>query len=168
MRFVPKGERTAWHEKAMATSRDGDLAALIGLWLATLETSRLVERLRVASDAEIEALSHYTSEPAANHLARKHPDVAAKLYRAMGMRIVNKKKSKYYDAALRHLEQAKQCYMKTGLADSWNAVVDQVRREHHRKTAFISRFEQIVAGAKRRPERFLVRARKRWNPGRGR
>ena len=77
-------------------------------------------------------------------------------------------RTEIYDAALRHLEQPKQCYMKAGLADSWNAVVDQVRREHHRKTAFISRFEQIVAGAKRRPERFLVRARKRGNPGRGR
>ncbi|MBK5291337.1 MAG: hypothetical protein JJE04_06660 [Acidobacteriia bacterium] len=33
IRFVPKAERGAWHEKAMVASEQGDLASLIDLWL---------------------------------------------------------------------------------------------------------------------------------------
>ncbi|MGH8613867.1 MAG: hypothetical protein ACREYF_18060, partial [Gammaproteobacteria bacterium] len=63
MRFVPKGERHAWHAKAMEASDRADLGALIELWLETKEIDRLVERLRRAKDAELEALSHYMTEP---------------------------------------------------------------------------------------------------------
>jgi hypothetical protein len=64
------------------------------------EIDRLVVRLRTAPHQELESLSHYMIEPAAKKLARLHPDIAAKVYRALGMRILNAKKSKYYDAAL--------------------------------------------------------------------
>jgi hypothetical protein len=73
IRYVPKSERGSWHEKAMAASEQGDLASLIELWLGVKETERLVERLNRVSDAELEGLSHYVTEPAAKHLARTHP-----------------------------------------------------------------------------------------------
>lgn len=90
MRFAPKTERAAWHAKAIDAAERADLGSLIELLLKTKEIERLVERLRTATDAEIETLSHYRTEPAAKRLAKSHPDVAAKVYRALGMRILGK------------------------------------------------------------------------------
>lgn len=163
MRFVPKAERAAWHVKAMEAAQQGDLSAVIELWLKTKEIERLLKRLRKTTDAELEALSHYTTEPAAKRLAKDHPNVAARIYRALGMRILNAKKSKYYDAALSKFKDAKRCYERAGLADDWAAVVAQVRQHHHRKMGFMSGFEKLVAGQGPRDEpSFLDRARSRW------
>ncbi|MBI4566223.1 MAG: hypothetical protein HY716_16175 [Planctomycetes bacterium] len=116
-----------------------------------------------ASDAELEGLSHYTTEPAAKRLAKGHPDVTARIYQALGMRILNAKKSKYYDAALSNLENAKRCYELAGLARDWEAVVAQVRKDHHRKFGFMDGFEKLVAGHGPSDEpSFLDRARGRW------
>jgi hypothetical protein len=67
------------------------------------------------SDTELESLSHYTTEPAAERLAKTHPGVAAKVFRALCIRIVDEGKSKYYGAALSNLENAKNCYQSAGL-----------------------------------------------------
>lgn len=148
MKYVPKGERAAWHDKAINASAQADLNSVIGLLLATKETERLVERLRAASHEELESLSHYTTEPAAKKLLRSHPDIAAKIYRALGMRILNAKKSKYYDAALSNFEQAKRCYRKAGLDAVWSDLVDQICRNHGRKSSFVPGFERLVQGKK--------------------
>jgi len=164
MRFVPKAERAAWHTKAMGAAEQADLHSVIDLWLKTKEIERLVERLRKASDAEIENLSHYTTEPAAKRLAKDHADVAGKVYRALGMRILKAKKSKYYDAALSNFEEAERCYRRAGLEAQWDALVAEVRKEHQRKLGFMGSFERLVAG--RGPSQepsFLERARDRWS-----
>ncbi len=166
MRYAPKRDAGVWREKAMTIAeRSGDLAAVIELWLQTGEIDRLVARLRPCSDTELESLSHYATEPAAGRLAKKHPDIAARLYRALGMRIVNSRKSRYYAAALQHFEQARDCYAGAGLDEAWNALVSQVSRDHHRKSAFIAGFERIVRGAGRSTESFADRARKQWSSG---
>jgi tetratricopeptide (TPR) repeat protein len=163
MRFVPKAERATWHERAMNAANGGDLGSLIELWLKTKEIDRLVCRLRKTADAEIEDLSHYTTEPAAKRLAKAHPDVAARIYRALGMRILNAKKSKYYDAALSNFQDAKRCYERAGLAGDWQAVVAEVRQAHYRKVGFMDGFEKLVAGHGPSDEpSFLERARTRW------
>ena len=145
MRYVPKDRRSEWHEKAMLAADGGDLGSLIGLCLATKETDRLVRRLQNASDREIENLSHYTTEPAAKHLAKPHPEVAARVYRALGMRILNSGKSKYYGAALENFQAAKSCYMKAGQPHEWEMVMSQVRSAHHRKYGFMPGFEKVAA-----------------------
>lgn len=166
MRFVPKAERAAWHAKAMEAAASGDLGSLIELWLETKEIDRLVERLRRAKDSELEDLSHYTTEPAAKRLAKSHPAVAAKVFRALGMRILNAKKSKYYDAALSNFEDAKECYAHAGLDKEWRAVVAEVRKAHHRKVGFMGGFERLVAGQGPSDEpSFLERAKGRWARG---
>jgi hypothetical protein len=164
IRFAPKAQRAAWHAKAMDTAELADLGALIELWLKTREVERLVRRLRTATDAQIEDLSHYRTEPAARRLAKSHPDVAAKVYRALGMRIVNAKKSKYYDAALSHFERAKRCYERSGLHREWATLVADVRRAHHRKAGFMADFERLAAGHDPGDApSFLERARSRWS-----
>ncbi len=163
MRFVPKAERVAWHAKAMDAAERADLGALIGLWLETREIERLVRRLRAATDAEIEELSHYQTEPAARRLGRSHPDVAARVYRALGMRILAAKKSKYYNAALPHFENARRCYERSGLLREWAALVADVRGAHHRKAGFMADFERLATGhTPSEAPSFLERARSRW------
>jgi hypothetical protein len=164
MRFVPKAERAAWHAKAMDTAERADLGSLIELWLETPEVERLVKRLRTATDPEIEDLSYDRTEPAARRLAKSHPDVAAKVYRALGMRILKAKKSKYYDAALSHFENAKRCYERSDLHREWAALVADVRRPHHRKVGFMADFERLAAGhGPSDAPSFLDRARNRWS-----
>ena len=144
MRYVPKDGRSEWHEKAMQAAEGGDLASLIRLWLATEETDRLGRRLCRASDQEIESLSHYTTEPAAKHLATSQPDVAAKVYRALALRILKSGKSKYYDAALANLREARVCYAKAGQSEKWQDLVSEIRLTHRRKTGFMPWFERLV------------------------
>ncbi len=163
MRYVPSKEKTVWHKKAMETSEKGDLASQIELWLERKEKERLVSRLRRATDNELEGLSHYWTEPLAHKLESTHPDISARVYRALCMRIVNAGKSKYYDAALDNIDHAKKCYAKAGLNADWQAVVADVRERHFRKKGFMARFEDIVSGSPKHIEPpFLERARARW------
>jgi hypothetical protein len=163
MRFVPKAERAAWHAKAMDAAEHADLGSIIELWLETREIERLARRLGMATGAEIQELSHYRTEPAARRLARSRPDVAARVYCALGVRILNAKKSKYYDAALAHFENARRCYVRSGLLREWAALVEEVRGAHHRKAGFMADFERLAAGHSRsEAPSFLERARSRW------
>ena len=163
MRYVPVKEKNAWHQKAMEATEKGDLSSQIELWLEKKESDRLTSRLRRATNEELENLGHYRTEPLARKLERSHPDIAAKVYRALCMRIVNAGKSKYYDAALDKIEHAKKCYVKAGLKDKWEAVVADVRERHFRKKGFMAGFEEIVSDAPKRVEpTFLERAKARW------
>jgi hypothetical protein len=164
MKYVPKAERRAWHEKAIEAAKGTDLRSLIELLLETKETERLAALVRQSKDAAIEEVSHHATGPAAKKLEKTHPDVAARLWCAQGMRVVKAKKSRYYDAALSNFERARRCYEKAGLVADWHRVVSEVRSEHHRKTGFIPGFEEIVAGSgpSEKPS-FLERAKARWS-----
>lgn len=85
------------------------------------------------------------------------------MYRALGMRILNAKKSKYYGAALESFEDARRCYERARLGREWTALVNTVRAAHHRKSGFMSDFERLVAGNGPSTQlSFLDRARSRW------
>jgi len=121
------------------------------------------KRLRKTCDGSIESLSHYTINPAAEKLAGDYPDVAAKLYRAMGFRIINAGRSKYYGAALSNFEQAKKCYEKADLKSLWMETVEKVMNNHARKYSFIPGFKQVVAGKGPSTEPSIIeRAKMRW------
>lgn len=163
MRYVPAKEKMAWHRKAMEASEKGDLSSQIELWLEKKESDRLISRLHRVTDKELEDLSHYRTEPLAHKLERSHPEISARVYRALCMRIVNAGKSKYYDAALDSIERAKKCYVKAGLNADWQALVTDVRERHFRKKGFMAGFEDIVSGAPKHVEPpFLERAKARW------
>ena len=163
MKYVPKLERAAWHEKAIEAATGSDLHSLIELLLETKELERLAEIVRRSTDDALAGVTHYATEPAAKTLERSHPDLAARLWCAQGMRIVNAKKSKYYDAAVSNFERARRCFEKAGCLVDWQRVVEKVRSEHHRKTGFMSGFKHIVTGSgpNEKPS-FLERAKKRW------
>lgn len=150
MKFVPKAERREWHEKALNAAKGADLHWLLELFIETKEMERLAELVHGSSDEALEKVSHYATEPAAKRLEKGHPHLAARLWRAQGMRIVTAKKSKYYDAALSNFERARDCYQRAGLAAEWEQTVRQVCAAHYRKTGFISGFQALAAGAKHR------------------
>jgi hypothetical protein len=163
MKFVPKTGRAAWHQKAMDAAKGDDLRSLMELFIETKELKRLAELVGGATDQALEHLSHYATEPAAKKLEKADPGLAARLWRAQGMRIVNAAKSKYYDAALSNFERARRCYERAGLAAEWANTVCQIRVSHRRKAGFMSGFEALAArhGRARQPS-FLERAKTRW------
>lgn len=164
MKYVPKAQRKEWHEKAIDAAMGADLRSVMDLLLKKKELERLAELVRQTEDDDLEDLSHYATEPVAKKFEKPHPDLAARLWRAQGLRIVNAKKSKYYDAALSNFERAKRCFERAGLEGEWSKTVCQVRADHHRKSSFMPEFERLVEGMGPSDEpSFLDRAKARWN-----
>ena len=149
MKFVPTTERTAWHKKALNAASGADLHSLLELFAETEEMERLADLVRRSSDEALEKVSHFATELAAKRLEKNHPGLAARLWRAQGMRIVDAKKSKYYNAALSNFERARDCYQRAELATEWERTVRWVCASHYRKTGFISGFQALAAGSKR-------------------
>ena len=101
--------------------------------------------------------------PVAAKLEKVDPGAAARLWRAMGARIVGAGKSKYYQAALRNFERAKRCYATAGREPEWERVVSEVRARHRRKHGFMPGFERVANGTGPEPTPpFLERAKARW------
>jgi hypothetical protein len=164
MKYVPKGQRKQWHEKAIEAAMDANLRSIMDLLLKTKELDRLAELVRQAKDDDLEDLSHFTTEPVAKKLEKPHPDLAARLWRAQGLRIVNARRSEHYDAALSNFESAKRCFERAGQHDKWSKTVRQVRADHRRKSSFMPRFERLVEGMGPSDEpSFLELAKARWN-----
>jgi uncharacterized protein with HEPN domain len=87
---------------------------------------------------------------------------------AQGRRIVDAKKSKYYDAAFSNFERARDCYRRAGLTSEWQETVRRVRAVHHRKTGFMRDFDALATGAKLSEQpSFLELAKKRWSKRHG-
>lgn len=168
MRYVPPHEKKVWHGKAMEVAQKGNLSSQIELWLELKDLDRLASRLGRATNDELEGLSHSKSEPAARKFERSRPELAARLYRASAMRILNAGKSKYYDAALANIERARTCYTKADLHADWESLVGDIRGRHRLKRGFMAAFEKIASGCTGDKEpTFLERAKRRW-PGKDR
>lgn len=168
MKFVPKADRAEWHGKALDALEGADLSSRIDLLVKTKEWERLAADIEAAPREHLVALSHYTTEPAAKSLEKSHPLVAAKLHVAMALRILDAKKSKYYDAALGNLEKARKLMLKEGQDEQWKALAGEIRESHRRKSGFMPGFERIAEGRTERQPSFRDRARKRWDRGAGR
>jgi len=167
MELVPEDERAAWHDKAMAAADRGDLPSVIGLLVETREVDRLAARIGGAGNDQLERMSHSVSVPAAELLTEEHPGVAARLFCAQGLRIVNAGKSRYYDAALGFFLRARDSFAAAGLQQQWETIVSEIRSAHGRKYSFMPGFERVAAGgpaAESQPS-FLERARSRWPRG---
>lgn len=146
MKYVPKANFKDWHEKAMDEAGRATLSAFIELCLKTKELDKLAKRIIAAKDEELEIISHYILKEAAKPLVKYHTPATAKIYRALGMRIIQSGKSKYYRIALDHFDKARQLYKKTNEENKWLSLIEIVRKDHSRKYTFIGDFEKVVAG----------------------
>jgi hypothetical protein len=165
MKFVPKGERREWNQKALVALAEADLSSRIELLVKMKEWDLLAAAVDAVSREELIALSHHITDPAARGLARAHPLLAAKLDIAMALRILEAKKSKYYDTALRNLEQARKAMLKSGRPEEWETLAEEIRTNHRRKSGFMPGFERLAAGRSTRGPSFAERARRRWRQG---
>lgn len=165
MREVPAAGRARWRARALDAADKADLESALRIFLAQKEPARLAERLRAAKPAELERVSHYVLEPAAKQLQKRDPTLAGRAHAAMGFRIVEAKKSRYYAAALDNFRAAKRWLEKAGATAEWKKVVARVRKHHARKSGFIGDFEDIVAPTKAAPptQSFLERARRSFS-----
>ncbi|MFH1951499.1 MAG: DUF6880 family protein [Pseudomonadota bacterium] len=162
-KYIPNEDFHHWHEKAIQEAKKASLSAFIEICTVTKEWEVLSEYILDVGDNELEQMSHYTTEQAAKGLARKHNQAAAKIYAALGMRIIRSGKSKYYAYALEHFRNARKFYEKAGCNQMWLSLVDRVRKDHSRKYSFIGDFEEIAAGNRLEPpESFEKKAKKRW------
>jgi tetratricopeptide (TPR) repeat protein len=163
MKYIPKQDFKKWHEKTLLEAKKTSLSAFIEICNKTKEWDILSERIVSVEHDKLEQISHYITEKAAKGLAKKHCRAAAKIYGAMGMRILKKRKSKYYWHALEHFRKTGKLYKKAGHEQVWVSLVDRVRKDHSRKYSFIGDFEKIVEGrVPESPETFEKRVRKRW------
>jgi hypothetical protein len=81
---------------------------------------------------------------------------------------IDAKKSKYYDAALSKFRARQRLLSAAGLAAEWEQTVRRICTLHYRKTAFISGFQALAAGAKHRDRpSFLERAKAGWGERHG-
>ena len=93
MKFVPETERREWHDKALNAAEGADLHSQLELFIETGEMERLAALVSNSTDQALEAMSHYATEPAAKRLEDGHPSLAARLWRARGLRIVDAKRA---------------------------------------------------------------------------
>ena len=163
MKYISKKNRRHWHNRAIEEVKKASLPQTIELCTKTKEWQILAECIDACRHEDLESISHYTTNEAAQELEKKHPTEAAKIYRAMGMRIIKAKKSKYYAAAIDHFLKTKKLYLDNDRREEWLSLVENVRRDHYRQYSFIGGFEELVLGNyPESPESFEERARKRW------
>ncbi len=162
MKFVVKKDVKHWHQKALGKAH-ASLSGFIDICVDTKEWHTLAEHVSSIDTELLENLSHYTTERAAKRLPKKYGLAAAKIYSALGLRILKKGKSKYYQYALEHFRNACKLYEKAGRDQLWLDLVERVRRDHSRKYSFIGYFEEIVDKRPlKKPESLEKRAQKRW------
>ncbi len=168
MKFVPGADRAEWHAKALGALSRADLGTRIDLLVKTRERERLAADIEAAPRESLAALSHFVTEPAAKCLEKSHPLLAAKLHVAMALRILDAKKSKYYDAALGNLRMARNLLVRQGRSAEWESIAGRIRATQARKYGFMPGFERPAEGRTARHPSFRGRARKRWDRGAGR
>lgn len=101
MELVPETERASWHDKAMeaAVQSDASISVLLPLLIDTKEVAHLARVIDRCADDHLSHAGHRTVE-AAEALDVSYPEQAARLWRALGLGIVNRGKSKQYTAAV--------------------------------------------------------------------
>ena len=99
-----------WHQKALEKAKDASLAGFIDICVKTKEWDKLADHISSTDTELLEELSHYTTEKAAKGLTKIHELAAAKIYSALGMRILKKGKSNYYRYSLEHFSKVQTAY----------------------------------------------------------
>lgn len=71
MEHVPRSQKARWHLRAMQAARQkSQLAQFTDLCVQVREWETFAARIRAATNEDLEALSHYSAEPAARALAK--------------------------------------------------------------------------------------------------
>ena len=162
MKYVSTKDKKEWHDKVIDLIKNGPIESAIEICVETKEYDVLADKILKCKQKTLEDLSHYKTEKAAKVLTKKYPEAAVKIYRALGVRIVNSKKSKYYHVAWEHFEKTKGLYRKIDQEDEWNKLAKRIISDHSRKSSFIGGFKDVISDSKKKKLSFAERASKRW------
>jgi hypothetical protein len=88
--------------------------------------------------------------------------LAARLWRAQALRIVNAGKSKYFEAAIDNLERARDCFRRAGRDAEWEQTSRDIGGAHSRKHAFMREFALVVKDKPVMRSSFLKVAMVKW------
>jgi hypothetical protein len=124
----------------------------------TLSELLLAKLTESASDIALEGLSHIVT----TLLESAHPFLAARLWRAQVLRIVNAGKSNYYETAIDNLERARDCFRQAGRDAEWDKTALGISRAHSRKQGFMREFASVARGERIMRLSFLEAALAKW------
>lgn len=161
MKYVGGKDINSWHNKTIEEAKKSPLDSTIELFIKTKELDFLAGRILTAKREELENISHYTMEKAAEALLDKNSIAAARIYCAMGMWILNLGKSKYYNIALEHFLKVKSIYTKNNSKEEWLSIARHIREKHARKYSFIPDFEKLVSGKYPPPRESFIKEQER-------
>lgn len=125
-------------------NKQASISNKIEFYIKFNELNLLAAFVTNSKDEELEDIGHYLGEQIGESLRNEFPLLAARVYRAQGMRIVNNKKSKYYEESVDYLYVAKQLYQANGRGEEWDKTVNTIMVEHKHKSGFMALFERIM------------------------
>jgi hypothetical protein len=148
MKYVPKGQKTTWREKAIKAACGSTLDNGILRLLSDLKEFEKLAQLIIKSDENVlENIFYYDVVNVAEKLEEKHEKAAAKLYLALIMNIVKSGRSKAYKYALKYCEKLKTLYRETQQWGHWDKLVDYLQKHHGRKYSLMDGLKNIIEGA---------------------
>ena len=163
MKYVEKNETEKWRGKAIEEAKKAPVGLTLKLFLELKELRILSERILAAGDEELEGIHYSIAGVAAKTLHKEYPLAAARIYRSLGMHIVNEKRSSIYFIAMGHFSRVKKIYCENGMEDEWQDIVNDIKERHYRKKKFFDEFEKLVSGAyPEKKETFSKKTRKIW------
>lgn len=131
---VPVEERDSWRERALDTMLAGGMSwAYLRICSDEGDVDRLASFVAEHSREKLQQINHKVAEPVAKALEDEQPALAAKVYAAQGLRIVDAGKSKYYDEAVDYFSGARRLWMAVGNEEAWEQFIERVDDEHSRK-----------------------------------
>jgi uncharacterized Zn finger protein len=166
-KFVKKSQRAEWKGKVLKALASAGLSHRIGVLVTMKEWDCVAIELATAPRRELGRLDYFGIPPIAEHFRESRPELAAKLYIALAEEILDRKRSKHYEVALHHLEFAHKLLQKAGREKEWEDFVQEIRGTHWLKSAFMPRFERLVAGISIVKPTLKDRALKRWGKDSG-
>jgi len=146
METVKPEEREAWKARALEAISEADPYVRLELLLVMEDRDRLAEMVAATPREWLSEISHHLLEPAAGLLPADHPVLAAKLEVAMALRLVEARKSRYYDVALERLQRARDLLLANGGQQHWDDLTEAIRVRHGAQYGFMPGFERLVAG----------------------
>ncbi len=143
---APREKRRWWRERALAVAEKGDVFSALRLFLGARDWDRLARVVERAKGRDLEDLDRPLARRAANALARRHPEQAARLFFVLALGRVEAGRTQGYPIALRDFQRSRDCYLAAGRERKWQALAEGVRRRFRAKWRFMEGFEKMAGG----------------------
>jgi tetratricopeptide (TPR) repeat protein len=162
MELCPEGEKDEWHRRGLSLA-EKHLGIFMELCVASESWDTMKEVLSARPDDDLMEIFYGTMEPVARAVAPVLPDVSARLFAVLAQQILLKAKAKLYHYACDYLLAARRGYQAASMDESWDQLVEAIKKKHFRKYRFMEGFEQVLDGTWGRPKpSFLDEAKSKW------